>query len=175
MHLILLTDRLVDVLPTIRSRCQLVRFDAPPVAEVAAEIEALGVAPDTAIACARLSLGDGERARELARERGRGAARGGRALRARRDRRRGRRAQAVGGAAGGGPQREAMRRAQSSKARAAAELELYPRKERKRVETEWTDRIRRVRRRVETSMLDLGLAARCAVVRRPRLPGMGRG
>ena len=45
VHLILLTDRLVDVLPTIRSRCQLVRFDAPPVAEVAAEIEALGVAP----------------------------------------------------------------------------------------------------------------------------------
>ena len=34
VHLILLTDRLVDVLPTIRSRCQLVRFDAPPVAEV---------------------------------------------------------------------------------------------------------------------------------------------
>ena len=40
---------------------------------------------------------------------------------------------------------------------AAAELELYPRKERKRVDTEWGDRIRRVRRRVETSMLDLGL------------------
>ena len=35
VHLILLTDRLVDVLETIRSRCQLVRFDAPPTAEVA--------------------------------------------------------------------------------------------------------------------------------------------
>jgi DNA polymerase-3 subunit delta' len=42
-------------------------------------------------------------------------------------------------------------------ARATAELELYPRKERKRVETEWNDRIRRVRRRVETSSLDLAL------------------
>ena len=41
--------------------------------------------------------------------------------------------------------------------RAAAELELYPRKERKRVETEWSERIRRVRRRVETSALDLAL------------------
>jgi DNA polymerase-3 subunit delta' len=40
---------------------------------------------------------------------------------------------------------------------AAAELELYPRKERKRVETEWTERIRRVRRRVETGALDLAL------------------
>jgi DNA polymerase-3 subunit delta' len=38
-----------------------------------------------------------------------------------------------------------------------AELELVPRKERKRVETEWTERIRRVRRRTETGALDLGL------------------
>ena len=30
VHLILLTDRLGEVLPTIRSRCQLVRFDAHP-------------------------------------------------------------------------------------------------------------------------------------------------
>jgi DNA polymerase-3 subunit delta' len=37
------------------------------------------------------------------------------------------------------------------------ELELYPRKERKRVETEWTERIRRARRRAETATLDLGL------------------
>jgi DNA polymerase-3 subunit delta' len=38
-----------------------------------------------------------------------------------------------------------------------AELELYPRKERKRIETEWTERIRRARRRAETAALDLGL------------------
>ena len=37
------------------------------------------------------------------------------------------------------------------------ELELYPRKEHKRIETEWTERIRRSRRRVETGALDLAL------------------
>jgi DNA polymerase-3 subunit delta' len=42
-------------------------------------------------------------------------------------------------------------------ARAREELELYPRKERRRIETEWTERIRRARRRVETAALDLGL------------------
>jgi DNA polymerase III subunit delta' len=42
-------------------------------------------------------------------------------------------------------------------AEAAAELELYPRKEHKRIETEWTERIRRSRRRVETGALDLAL------------------
>ncbi len=31
VHMILLTDRLGEVLPTISSRCQLVRFDPPPV------------------------------------------------------------------------------------------------------------------------------------------------
>ena len=36
VHLILLSDRLAEVLPTIRSRCQLVRFDAPSVHETAA-------------------------------------------------------------------------------------------------------------------------------------------
>src|SRR5207237_616930 len=62
VHLILLTDRLVEVLPTIRSRCQLVRFDAPPVAEVATAVEALGVPSEMAVACARLSLSDADRA-----------------------------------------------------------------------------------------------------------------
>jgi DNA polymerase-3 subunit delta' len=42
-------------------------------------------------------------------------------------------------------------------ARALEDLELYPRKERKRIETEWTERIRRARRRVETAALDLAL------------------
>jgi DNA polymerase III subunit delta' len=156
VHLILLTDRLVDVLPTIRSRCQLVRFDAPPVAEVAAQIEALGAAPDTAMACARLSLGDGERARELA-----GAE--GLALRAAAERFA--RAVIAAEVAERKPWADLLAairaRGDATRAelegRAKAELEFYPRKERKRVETEWTDRIRRVRRRVETSMLDLGL------------------
>jgi DNA polymerase III subunit delta' len=42
-------------------------------------------------------------------------------------------------------------------AMAAAELELTARKDRKRVETEWSERIRRTRRRVQTGALDLGL------------------
>jgi DNA polymerase-3 subunit delta' len=41
--------------------------------------------------------------------------------------------------------------------RAAAELEMVPRRERKRLETEWTERIRRTRRRVQTGALDLAL------------------
>src|SRR5205085_10469723 len=60
VHLILLTDRLGEVLPTIRSRCQLVRFDAPPIERVAAGLEEQGVAADVATACARLTLGDAE-------------------------------------------------------------------------------------------------------------------
>ena len=41
--------------------------------------------------------------------------------------------------------------------RAQADLELVARKDRKRLETEWSERIRRVRRRAETKTLDLGL------------------
>jgi DNA polymerase-3 subunit delta' len=156
VHLILLTDRLVDVLPTIRSRCQLVRFDARPDTDVAADLEALGVPADTAIACARLALGDAERAAELAGEEGSALRTAAEAFA---------RAIVAGQAAEKRPwldligavrRRGEVTRAQLE-ARKAAELELYPRKERKRVETEWSERIRRVRRRVETSMLDLGL------------------
>jgi DNA polymerase III subunit delta' len=156
VHLILLTDRLADVLPTIRSRCQLVRFDAPPVDQVAAEIEALGVDGDTATACARLSLGDVARARELAGPEG-AALRSAAEQFAR---------SAI--AADMPEQKPWVALASAVRARGEAtrvelarrgedQLELYPRKERKRVETEWSDRIRRVRRRVETSTLDFGL------------------
>ena len=156
VHLILLTDRLVDVLPTIRSRCQLVRFDARPDAEVAAEIEASGVAPATARACARLSLGDAECAAELAGPEGV-------VLRAAAERFA--RAACAGASAEQRPWIELLAavraRGEATSAelegRKKAELELYPKKEQKRVETEWTDRIRRARRRVETSILDLGL------------------
>jgi len=65
-HLLLLTDRLGDVLATIRSRCQLVRFEAPSVAVLAQRLGRRGVGPQAADACARLGLGDGERALQLA-------------------------------------------------------------------------------------------------------------
>jgi DNA polymerase III subunit delta' len=65
-HLVLLTDRPGDVLPTITSRCQPVRFEAPSIATLTARLERQGVAPEAAAACARLGLGDGEQALALA-------------------------------------------------------------------------------------------------------------
>ncbi|MBV8711805.1 MAG: AAA family ATPase, partial [Solirubrobacterales bacterium] len=62
VHLILLSDRLAEVLPTIRSRCQLVRFNAPTVQETARGLQAQGASSGAAMACARLGRGDGERA-----------------------------------------------------------------------------------------------------------------
>jgi DNA polymerase-3 subunit delta' len=158
VHLILLTDRLVEVLPTIRSRCQLVRFEAASVDELAAALRPMGVGPETALACARLSLGDGARARELVTVEGRklraGAERFARAAVAGRVSAEKPWAAMLGAVRARG---EATR--VELEAQAAVDVELYPRKERKRIETEWTDRIRRVRRRVETAALDLALQA----------------
>ena len=66
VHLLLLTNRLGDVMPTIRSRCQLVRFEAPTVDVLTQRLQRQGVAPAAAEACARLGLGDGEQALALA-------------------------------------------------------------------------------------------------------------
>src|SRR4051794_14388987 len=52
-HLVLLPDRPGNVLPTIASRCQHVRFDAPAPDELAGRLR--GIDPATALACARLS------------------------------------------------------------------------------------------------------------------------
>ncbi len=156
VHVILLTDRLGEVLPTIRSRCQLVRFEAQPLERIAVELEARGVAADTAMACARLALGDGELAEVLASEEG-GALRAAAEEFAR--------AALAGQAAERTPwaallaavrARGEARRSELER-NALADLELYPAKERRRVETEWSERIRRMRRRAETAALDLGL------------------
>src|SRR3954452_4157884 len=64
--LLLLTDRITQVLPTIASRCQPVRFDPLPADKLAERLQSRGVAPEQAQACARLGLGDGERALALA-------------------------------------------------------------------------------------------------------------
>jgi DNA polymerase-3 subunit delta' len=156
VHLILLTDRLAEVMPTIRSRCQLVRFDAASPERVATELEAEGVSRGTALACARLSLGDASRARELASSEGS-------ALRAAAE---GLARTALAGEAGA--RRAWMPLLESVSARgevvreqmderAAAELELHSRKDQRRVLTEWSERTRRARRRTETTALDLGL------------------
>jgi DNA polymerase-3 subunit delta' len=154
-HLILLTDRPGELLPTISSRCQEVRFDALPEAERAARLEADGVPPDTATACARLSLGDGHRARELA------APDGDRLRRA---------AETFASAALADQldDRPWLALLELTKARGdriatelarlgAAELELTGRVDRRRVEREQADRAKRAQRRAATDALDLGL------------------
>jgi DNA polymerase III subunit delta' len=149
--LLLLTDRITQVLPTIASRCQPVRFDPPPADKLAERLQSRGVAPEQAQACARLGLGDGERALAL-------ALGDGPALRAR--------AEAFARSpatdrpwrpmldtarAAGGQAREAV------EAALADELEYLPRKEHKRRESEYTERARRAERRAETGALDQAL------------------
>ena len=70
VHLVLLTDSLGQVMDTVVSRCQLVRFDPLPPARIAQALEADGVEASRALACARLALGNGERARLLASDEG---------------------------------------------------------------------------------------------------------
>jgi DNA polymerase-3 subunit delta' len=161
VHLVLITDRLAEVLPTIRSRCQLVRFQPPDPELLAAELESQDVEPDRARACAALALGDGAKARELSSGEGRVLREAGERLaRA-----------AISGQVGIQRPWEGIMTAVAARgearqaqleAHAKAELELYPRKERKRIETELAERHRRVRRRVETGALDLALQV-CAL------------
>jgi DNA polymerase-3 subunit delta' len=155
VHLILLTDRLGEVLPTIRSRCQVVRFEPASDEELAADLEEL-VDPDTASACVALALQDGDRAREL-------ASAEGQALRAGAERFA--RAALAGEMTSARPWTELLAAVRARgeaaiaevEALAAAELELTARKDRKRVQGEWTERARRSRRRVQTGALDLSL------------------
>jgi len=156
VHLILITDRLADVLPTIRSRCQLVRFDAPTVQELASELAADGVEPEVAEAYARLSLGDAGRAREL-------TAPEGAELRARAQQlvRQALAGEAALAAPWDGLLASVRARGERLRSeldeRAEAELELLPSRDRKRAQTEWDERVRRARRRVETRALELAL------------------
>lgn len=156
VHLILLTDRLAEVLPTIRSRCQAVRFEAPAEGDAVLALTELGIDRVPALACVRLALQDSEQARELAGEEGRelraGAERFARA--------------AVAGEMETARPWIALLEAVRARGELAAvavserqraELELTPRKEHKRIENEWKDRGRRIKRRVQTGALDLAL------------------
>ena len=86
-HLILLTSRPAEVLPTIASRCQAVRFDAPSVEEIAARLKprasrprrptpARGWASATRSARSRWRSATGRRCVPAPRRRARGAMRG---------------------------------------------------------------------------------------------------
>lgn len=154
-HLVLLTDRLGEVLPTIASRCQLVRFDARPPEAIAARLERQGIPPATASACARLALGDGERALALAL--GTGPALRDAAERLARA--------ALADDLGGRPWAALLEQAKASgdqaaaeaEGRTAADLEYAAKRDRKRVEREGGERARRAQRRAATAALDLGL------------------
>jgi DNA polymerase III subunit delta' len=153
VHLVLLSDRLQDVLATIVSRCQLVRFDPPPAEQIELGLE--GVSPETARACARLSLGDAALAERLASAEGQALRAAGEAFAA----------SALTKDTAARPWMallEAARAARSSAGertaeRLAAELELVPAKERKRHEREGLEARRRGERRARTGTLDLGL------------------
>ena len=155
VHLILLTDSLGRVLETVVSRCQPVRFDPLPAARIAAGLEADGVPAEVAGACARLALGNAERARLLASPEGV-------ELRAEVD-------AFAGAALDGEPgetwrpllDRAERRRAEAEEAVAAAaveRLELEPKgRERKAIEKELEEAAKRDGRRARTEVLDLAL------------------
>jgi DNA polymerase-3 subunit delta' len=152
--LLLLTDRPTQVLPTIASRCQPVRFDPLPAAKLAESLN--GIPPETATACARLSLGDGEKAKQLAYGDGP-------------------RLRAAAEALARAPVRKAIAESRpwrvvidQARARGAAardalarelkeELEFLPKKEHKRRTTEYEERARRADRRATTEALDHAL------------------
>ncbi|HSD78957.1 MAG TPA: hypothetical protein VLA98_16185 [Solirubrobacteraceae bacterium] len=154
-HLLLLTSRPADLLPTVASRCQHVRFDAPSADDVAALLGARGVAPEQAAACARLSLGDAERAVALAlaegpelRAAGEGLARA--ALHGDLTGRPWLAVLAIGRGRGDAAQAEVEEHL-------AADLDLLPKRERKRAEREAADAARRAQRRARTGAIDHAL------------------
>jgi DNA polymerase-3 subunit delta' len=156
VHLILLSSRPGEVLPTVVSRCQQVRFEAPSAEQLAAELEAQGVAPATAAACGRLALGDGERAAAL-------ALGDGPALRVAADTLAD---SALSGELADRPWSTLLELAKRASDNAtavldadhAAELELLAASERARSEREHAERSKRAARRATQATLDLGLS-----------------
>jgi DNA polymerase-3 subunit delta' len=151
VHLLLLTDRREDVLPTIASRCQLVRFDPLSPQRIAAGLE--HVDSEQAQACARLALGDADLATRLASDEGQALrASAERFVRA-----------ALAGRSDERPWLEMLDAAKQAGANAgersqeslAGELELVPSKERKKYERESQDARKRGERRARTQTLDL--------------------
>ncbi|MFL5885315.1 MAG: AAA family ATPase [Thermoleophilaceae bacterium] len=160
VHIVLMTDALGQMLETVVSRCQLVRFDPLPAERLATLLEGEGVPPETAGACGRLALGNLTRARYLASE-------DGRALRddverlvrdalegERREPRTDESWRALLVRA-----EEKRAEAEEAVARAAAErLELEPKgRERRALEREFEEMAKRDGRRARTEVLDLGL------------------
>jgi DNA polymerase-3 subunit delta' len=170
-HLVLVADRREDVLATIASRCQQVRFDPLPPGRIAerlassARAEAGGgegqgndddfYREDRVVACARLAMGDAGMAARLASDEGRELR--GRAEELVRS--------ALTGDTGGRPwvgilelgKAAGASAGERSQERLRGELELLPRKERKRYEREGSEAQRRGERRARSGTLDLAL------------------
>jgi len=154
--LILLTDRPGELLDTIRSRCQAVRFDPPPEAELADAIVARsGVGRDVATACARLALGDATLARSLADGDGALLRTAAESL-----------ARHALAGAGGAPPWRVMADAAAARGKAAAAAyerevaetaEQLEERDRKRLERDAKEDAKRVLRRERTVALDVGL------------------
>jgi DNA polymerase-3 subunit delta' len=156
VHLILLTTRLGEVLPTVASRCQHVRFEPPSAARLAERLQEDGADADVALACGRLALGDAHRAGALAFGEGpqlRDAAQAFVVA-------------ALAGELDARPWAALLDRAAAAGERAseeleaqhAAELDLVARSERQRFDREHAERVRRLVRRSAAATLDLGLA-----------------
>jgi len=153
-HLVLLTDRPGEILPTIASRCQHVRFDAPGAEEIAARLD--GIDEATARACARLALGDARRAELLARGDGPALRAGAEALA------RG----ALHDDLAARPWLDVLARAKAlgdeaqaaAEARTAAELEFLPARDRRRAEREGAEAARRAARRARSGAIEQALA-----------------
>ena len=155
VHLILLAERPHDLLPTIASRCQPVRFDAPPPETIADRLTGEGVDPALADACARLSLGDARAARLLAGPEGQ-------ALRAAAERLAraplaGDRAPRPWGDLLDAARAAGERAGDQVRERVARELDFIPQRERRRHEREAEEALRRAERRARTRAVDLGL------------------
>lgn len=158
VHLILLAEHLGDVLPTIASRCQHVRFDAPPPEQLERrlmEIHGGELDPLRAAACARLSAGDTALAELLATDEGlqlrtsverfvRGGISGRSADRGWTD--------LLASSKQAGEQAAAR-----AGERLRAEAELLPSSERRKHEREGADVVRRAERRARALALDRGL------------------
>ncbi|CAB4941858.1 unannotated protein [freshwater metagenome] len=154
-HLLLLTAHPRDLLDTVRSRCQSVRFDAPSPARLEELIAGRGVSPEQAHACARLSLGDADRALALALGQG-PALRHAAELTAR---------ACLTGAVTGRPWEAILASAKERGAQArttieegvAEEAERLPDRERRTAVREGEETAKRAERRARTGALDEGL------------------
>jgi DNA polymerase-3 subunit delta' len=157
-HLILLAEHREDVLPTIASRCQAVRFD--PLSSDLVQQRLSGpvggsIEPMRAAACARLAAGDARLAERLASEQGIALREWAEAfvrstLAMDTGERRWMALVEVAKEAG-------TRAGVAAGERLHEQAELLPRKERRKYEREGVDVVRRAERRARTATLDVGL------------------